>query len=245
MVRHGFTLIEVLAVVAILAVITALVMPAVENRLEAERFSSAGRQMEAAIVMARAEAQRRGVPLTLTARAIASGETGLFVEAVPGVEEGSAHQGRKRVEEGATSSAPAGDQGSGASTMVRAADAPVVVIGAGVRVTARAPSVDSGPGLKGQVDGVAPPVGSTESDSVVIARFMPDGTAIAAGPVYLVGAGTAAAYTVNRWTGSASVRVVDGASATKSDEPRSDTPEAPPPATGADAATGPATEKKP
>jgi prepilin-type N-terminal cleavage/methylation domain-containing protein len=233
--RRGLTLIEVLAVVAILAVLMAMALPAVENRLEGARFEAAQRGVEAAAVMARAEAMRRGTMVELVAQDVGHGETGLFVEPVAG--ENAGVEGTAEFESGAPpmgagGTLPRASSGAGsgparagsADTGPGDAAAPSVVIGSGVVLTPHAPTgASSAGGVRTGLDGASefPSTGSGEASDlrgdragagvgpVVVARFMPDGSALAAGPVYLVGKRRAAAVSLNRWTGSAMVRVLD------------------------------------
>jgi type IV fimbrial biogenesis protein FimT len=236
--RRGLTLIEVLAVVAILAVLMAMALPAVENRLEGARFEAAQRGVEAAAVMARAEAMRRGTMVELMAQDVGHGETGLFVEPVAG--ENAGVEGTAEFESGAppmdagetgTLLPASSGAGSGPARAVSAhtgpgdAVAPSLVIGSGVVLTPHAPAgASSAGGVRGAgLDGASefPSTLSAEASDlrgerasaglgpVLVARFMPDGSALAAGPVYLVGKRMAAAVSVNRWTGSAVVRVLD------------------------------------
>src|SRR5690349_17281583 len=126
--RRGMTLIEVLAVVAILAVLGALALPAVESRIDSARFDAAGREVEAAVVMARAEAQRRGAVVSLVARGMGNGETGLFEEVMS---DGAARReslDNGTSEAGATATERDSAHGDGS--------APVVILESGVRVTA-------------------------------------------------------------------------------------------------------------
>ncbi|MFM1989997.1 MAG: hypothetical protein RJA99_2954 [Pseudomonadota bacterium] len=68
----GFTLIEMLASVAILGVLAALAMPQLETPLATTRLRAVTGEFVASLGSARTEASRRGVPVTLCPRAAAS-----------------------------------------------------------------------------------------------------------------------------------------------------------------------------
>lgn len=59
----GFSLIEILAVVAILVVVSAVALPALGDRLERAKFDAAVARIDTGLVWARAEAQRRAAAL--------------------------------------------------------------------------------------------------------------------------------------------------------------------------------------
>lgn len=201
MARRGLTLVELLAVLAILVVLSGLAWPAVESRLEDARMDAAGRGLEAAIILARAEAQRRGTMVTLEARPGRDGQTILTL----------------------------GGSGEPAARSV----APLAVIGSGVSLSRTPPAADA----PAAVHAVPAAAAEAAPEPLTIARFMPDGTAMAPGPIYLSSAGRTVSYTVNRWTGSARATpfVADGSNADDPNE-RSDQEAdigAPPPASPA------------
>ncbi len=65
--RRALTLLETLVTVALLAALTALVMPALMGRLAPMAFDEAARQAQSAIRLAQADARERGVPIRITA----------------------------------------------------------------------------------------------------------------------------------------------------------------------------------
>ncbi len=65
--RRGFTLVETLVVVALLAVIAALATPALLGRGPQVRFATADDQLRSALTMARARAMEDGRPVTVYA----------------------------------------------------------------------------------------------------------------------------------------------------------------------------------
>lgn len=78
---RGFSLIEILAVVAILVVVSAVALPALGDRLERARFDAAVSRIDTGLVWARAEAQRRAAALRVVARKT-GGVWGLEVEEI-------------------------------------------------------------------------------------------------------------------------------------------------------------------
>jgi type II secretory pathway pseudopilin PulG len=222
---RGLTLVEVVAVLAVLVVVTALALPAVQTRLDESRFDAAEQSVEAAIVTARAEAMRRGVPVSLVGRAISGGETGLFVE---GVGTG----GGVGVNERSAGDSPmSGAREDRRANTTSSLGTPVVVIGTGVRLSAKGPdAVDGRQGAEASAASATKGGASAATDDVVIARFMPDGTAVVGpgGAVYVMGRGLAAACHINRWTGSGTVEAIDLAAKAGADAtpPREETPAA-------------------
>lgn len=65
--RQGFTLIEVMIALAIVAMLAGIVLPIGLSRLNADSFIQTQRQLESAVSIARADAQRRGVLMKLIA----------------------------------------------------------------------------------------------------------------------------------------------------------------------------------
>lgn len=63
----GFTLIEVLVVVALLGIVTALAAPGFANLVQSNRVQAAAGELQRALYFARTEAMSRGVNVTLTA----------------------------------------------------------------------------------------------------------------------------------------------------------------------------------
>jgi type II secretory pathway pseudopilin PulG len=61
--RRGLTMIEALVVVAVLAAITALALPALEGWVQSARIDEAVAQIESGIASARAKARERGRPV--------------------------------------------------------------------------------------------------------------------------------------------------------------------------------------
>lgn len=75
MCRPAFTLLELLIAIALVAMLAGIVLPVGVSRLAADRFDQAQRQVASAVVIARADAQRRGVIVRLTVRQDERGAT--------------------------------------------------------------------------------------------------------------------------------------------------------------------------
>jgi prepilin-type N-terminal cleavage/methylation domain-containing protein len=173
---RGVTLVELLAAISIVVVVTALSLPAVQSRLAGARLDAAQGQIEAAVIAARAEAVRAGKVMELFSRKGRKGEAELLL---------------RRVERGASRDVESQAIGSlwcvlPGGMQVRA----VPVAGQEVAATAS--------GVKRPGDGEA-----QESANVRIAMFFPDGTAVVDGPVYLSDGVSDWAIAVNSWVGGA------------------------------------------
>ena len=66
--RGGFTLIEMLTALSVLAVTLAIAAPSLGAFIRSSRIRSAQSELVASLMLARSEAARRGVPVTLRAR---------------------------------------------------------------------------------------------------------------------------------------------------------------------------------
>jgi prepilin-type N-terminal cleavage/methylation domain-containing protein len=175
---RGLTLIEVLAVIAILVVVTAVAAPEIRSRLGDASLDAAAGQLDATLIQARAQAQRRGVALRLVARRL---------------RDGTAIATRPLVEETEESAAPGKEP----------AEPPLDVlwtVAAGIEVT------DRDPGAKQTgSDGAKATPAEAVGEDLVLATFLPDGSAIAAGRVFLVRGQSAYALSINQWTGGATM----------------------------------------
>jgi prepilin-type N-terminal cleavage/methylation domain-containing protein len=79
-----------------------------------------------------------------------------------------------------------------------AAEQPFAEFDAGLSFTDQRPAADEAAPVKEQVPG-----------PVAVCVFLPDGSAMASGPVYMVGFDRAVSLAVNHWTGGVAVTVVD------------------------------------
>lgn len=193
---RGVTLVELLAAISILVVVTALSMPAISSRLGAARLDAAQGQIQAAVLANRAEAMRLGRPVVLEAR-VASGEVQLTVNTLS---EASA-AGEPAGESAATSSKPR----AGVEAQVWA------TLGGGLRIAEHPEAA-----VKGESTAAR---GGRWADPVRIAVFCPDGTAIAAGPTYLSDAETTLSVTVNQWIGGVAFAPYSAEAAESSEQP--------------------------
>ena len=65
-IQHGFTLVELVVTVAVLAIIVTLSIPSFRQLIEAQRMRAAAFDIVADLVLARSEALKRGTAVTLT-----------------------------------------------------------------------------------------------------------------------------------------------------------------------------------
>ena len=186
--RRAFTLIELVSVIAVLLVISALAWPVLDGRLAAARMRGAAQQVESALVGARAEAQARGIMVRLVARygARAEDPQSLVMVSVGDRTAREGGSGPTKGERPATKGDEAGwERGSGVRLQ---AEKPSAIAAGSTR---EAPVAKAGP---------------TEiAEDLVIATFLPDGTAAAGAVVYLTGGKDAAEVRINRWTGEVSL----------------------------------------
>ncbi len=204
---RAFTLMEVVVVMGVLLALASVVVPIAVTSARAGRVDDAGVQVEAAMAMARADAQRQSAPVRVMARTLATGEVEVYSEAValgvPSDEEigGVASTPAASERSLGTCVLPRGvtvrDRLAGASedeALTGSAGAEPRVAGAGLSV--------SGP------DGEVTAAGAGgDATSVLLAVFMPDGEVLGPGPRYLVdGHGRVAEVRVDCLSGR--VRVV-------------------------------------
>jgi prepilin-type N-terminal cleavage/methylation domain-containing protein len=194
---RGVTLVELLAAVSILVVVTALSLPAVQSRLAGARLDAAQGQVEAAVLAARAEAMRSGRALELLARAGKDGEVELIIRRVEqglASRERQAHKDRRPGERAARTGSVWG------------------LLPKGVTVANRALET----GREGQAGnfgdaGGGPGEEPAPSGDVRIAVFCPDGTAIGSASASLSDGESELAIRVNEWIGGASLSPVAAA----------------------------------
>jgi len=207
MARRGLTLVELLAALALVLVISALVMPAFQGRLDEARFDSGKRQIEAAVMVCRAESQRQGRALALSVRPMAAGEYGLFME--PIAAEAAVRRTSRTAE---LSDSPESLWGSEPADPVEAAGdsglpTPVwATIPGRVTVSDRPPQEElalaGGDGRAGSVAAGDAQAGRPDTRVVTLAVFFPDGSAASRGPVYVISGPRVSTVSINRWTGA-------------------------------------------
>jgi type II secretory pathway pseudopilin PulG len=198
----AFTLLELLIVIVLLISIGAIITPFTIGGMDRSAFDDAQRHYEGAVMMARAEAQRRGVVLELVARSDSGGSTLCTRE----VEQQS------RGEQGADG----GAEQSRASVGV--GENELLAFSAGISVSDVDPTLKTEPdqgqqdpampdGTGSNVSGTGP--ASSPSGEIVLGLFFPDGQIEPAAPRFLVGAADRVArMEINRWTGAVVASVV-------------------------------------
>lgn len=179
---RGVTLVEILAAVSIMVVVTALSLPAVQGRLAGARLEAAQGQIEAAAIATRAESVKRGVSLELFVRA---GKVGEGMEILVGeVEAGGGTTGLEK---------EVGRENGASDAQARRRGTMWGGLPAGIKVTGKPVLVDEKePSRRGEDVG----------RDVRVAMFCPDGTAISSG-CFLNDGVEEFEVTVNGWVGGA------------------------------------------
>lgn len=209
----GFTIVELMIVVTLLVAITGIVMPSILGRLAGSIADAAIGRIEATAIQCRALAQQEGRALRLTARPRPDGSAGIYIEAI-----GTRGSGRQSLD----GVLPADGQEPLDEFEHRAADPrstyPAYVLPDGYVLTRQPPGDDEdGPFVDPQREddraGRSNDFGPLDDESrgglrgspgqlrLTIAVFLPDGTALAETPLYLLGDDVAFAIEINRWTG--------------------------------------------
>jgi prepilin-type N-terminal cleavage/methylation domain-containing protein len=191
--RRAFTLIEVASVIAVLLVISALAWPVLDGRLATARMRGAAQQVESALVIARAEAQARGVMVRLVAR------------------NGARAEDPQSLVMASVGDSTARDTGNGPTKGERPAlnfDESVWELGSGVRLQAEKQSATAAVLPRETPVVSAKALRAELMEDLVIATFLPDGTAVVGSVVYLTGGKDAAEIRINRWTGEVSLNPV-------------------------------------
>jgi prepilin-type N-terminal cleavage/methylation domain-containing protein len=223
---RGVTLVELLAAISILVIVTALAMPAVRNRLGAARLDAAEGQIQAAVLTTRAEAMRLGSPVALGARPNASSEVDLLVTTLDRTES-------------------AIEMSAGTESTKRAS-------GAAPRTPQVWATLASGLKITDQPDAAAsadltrnPPRSRSKTQDqspaeLRIAVFCPDGTAISSGPVYLSDGDTTLTIKLSQWVGGAAFTTytADTQEPTNQADERPSGKDGPEPASGSTGSTG-------
>ena len=210
---------EVMIVLALLLALASVVVPIAVTQARAGRVADAGLQLEAALAMARADAQRQSTPVRVLARTLRSGEVEVFAETitlgVPDRETDGPTWGdatsEKRPGDGGTSERPAATLTLPKGVVVSdRRDEPADGRGAGATPgfdgsAAQATGTPESQGVSREdsSDGTADGAGS----ALLLAVFLPDGEVVGPGPRFLLdGRGGLAEIRVDSLSGR--VRVV-------------------------------------
>ena len=218
--RTGFTIVELMIVVTLLVAITGIVMPSMLGRLAGSIADAAIGRIEATAIQCRARAQQEGRALRLTARPRPDGSAGIYIEVIR-----TRASGRQSLED----VLPADGQEPPDGFQRRTADPrsvfPAYVLPDGYVLTRQPPRTDDrGPFSDPQREldraGRSNDFGPLADESrggrrnsfdqirLTIAVFLPDGTALAETPLYLIGEDVTFAIEINRWTGGVQARRV-------------------------------------
>lgn len=188
--RRALTLIELVAAIAVMVVLSAIAMPVIAGRVAGARFESAARQIESFTVLSRAESQRRGEALELVVETTAATQR-FTLEAWRGAESGSK---------------PGDAEPSGLTVLGE--------IGEGISVSDKPPvtgridwPMGGGDDQEVHQGAAAKPLqGAFQGQRTVLATFLPDGTATVGGPMYLSDRRRTVEVRLNAWTGAATVK---------------------------------------
>ena len=209
----GFTIVELMIVVTLLVAIAGIVMPSILGRLAGSIADAAISRIEATAIQCRAFAQQEGRALRLTARRRPDGSAGIYIEAIE-----TRGAGRQSLE----GMLYADGREPPDEFERRAADPrrsyPAYVLPDGYVLTRQPPRDDEDgpfgdPQREDDRAGSSNDFGPLDDESrgapgsslgqirLTIAVFLPDGTALAETPLYLLGEDVAFAIEINRWTG--------------------------------------------
>lgn len=225
---RGFTLIEMLVVVLLIVLISAIVGPLAVSEIGRTSLREAERQVEAAAMLARADAQRRGAVVQLLARPEDEAR-GIGVEIVSidlTSQDGSASEAAEDgLDDGLGAGAGVGvPPGTPAASGAGARPEKVVLtLPVGVRLRSSPPAtggpnaedlLDAPPGteLRGESSGTARDGEDGPGGLLSLCVFFPDGQIFASTPRYLVSrTGRAVSIQINRWTGKVTSTEVEPA----------------------------------
>lgn len=186
--RHpAFTLLELLIAIALVALLAGIVLPVGVSRFSADGFAQAQRQLAAAVIIARADAQRRGGIIRLVVRQDAGAAT-LWTE-----------DAEQPSDDGPTSR-------RSVSTPRREF---VLDLPSGVRIELAPPSSEdesSAAETGGEADEEAGDSGAGFARGGTVCLLLPDGSVIMPHDLLMVSdsaGGRAVRIRLNRWTGEA------------------------------------------
>ncbi len=207
---RGVTLVELLAAISIMVVVTALALPALQNRLSAARLDAAQGQLQAAALATRADAMRQGRSLSLTAHPTVGGDVELLIAPL--------------TKSDSSPTAGTASEARNPSTTGDSAGSKWVTLGASIRFNPQPPSTTDKAehATKGSTVPIAP--------EVRLAIFCPDGSAVTS-PVYLTDGETVLVVTVNPWIGGVKFAPFDPVALDKSGSDQGDAKSTEPPPT--------------
>jgi Tfp pilus assembly protein FimT len=200
MTRRGVTILELLVVIGLLLALASVALPIVVTRAAGSALPEAQQQVEAALMLARADAQRDSAPVRVRARACAQGGMELVAETVE-LRQGGTDRGA------ASADADGSDPVSGSDERTRLSA--VYTLPRGIVLSDSVKSADAvaHQPLAEPVTGGA--AAAASNDWVLLAVFLPSGEAIRPGPRYLIDErGRAAELVVEPWSGRLSIRPV-------------------------------------
>jgi prepilin-type N-terminal cleavage/methylation domain-containing protein len=180
---RGVTLVELLAAISIMVIVTALSLPAVQSRLVGAKVEAAQGQVEAAVIATRAEAVRTGKVLELFAR-----------EGRDGVELAVRKREREEIQAGR-------DKGGSKGSMLC-----VLPVGMKVSEGPRSLETTEGAGRRRVESGKSSITDEKVGAEVRVALFCPDGMSVSS-PVYLNDGSVDWEISVNSWVGGAGFSV--------------------------------------
>lgn len=189
---RGLTLIEVVIVIAIIAILSALALPAIWNRLGDSRVNSAARQLEAAVISVRAQSQREGYAISLVA---SHDERGMLLKAERIEQPGSWLDEEMPIDRRSGDQREHGRDAGVPTARVIGRLAKGVTVAAG-RISETEQGNDALPLRRHEIEQFPP---------VRIAVALPDGTVIVQPPVRLTAGSTQLRMHINRFTGASSV----------------------------------------
>ncbi|MCW5777532.1 MAG: hypothetical protein KIS87_13935 [Phycisphaeraceae bacterium] len=223
--RGAFTLFEVLVAIALLIAAASLAAPALARRMGAALFDESSRQLEGAIALCRAEAQREGRPVALVAQ---PARDGLRLLARP-IGDDDPVDGIVDANGSGDGWFMPADESSGSRRGREASrrEIPVFVLPSGVRMSAERPvpleAIGLGGASLGAGVGLSPIVGGTEGESdglQTIAVFLADGGALETAPFWLIGPeGRSVEVRISAATGKATFRAVRSSVRTGREQP--------------------------
>ncbi len=206
--RRGFTLAEMLVVIALFALILSIVVPFTVSQLHRTSLVEGQQRLEAVMMLARADALRRGVAVRVVARG--GGEAGVDLCGQDVVEKtdlravlGELHGGSE------WASSDKSDLVPRESKLRDSPGGPLATLPPGLRILVTLKPERESDSTSAADGGSAAGKPSGSVDEVVIGVALPDGQFESAGARYLVGrTGDAAKIEVNRWTGAVTVTPV-------------------------------------